>query len=201
MPEANLRGHSVPAEGEHPSRAGWVLNPLLSINDLVPVANATEKAQKLADIGASATRPLVVAQADTKAIEAAWSEAGPWYRLAGGQRTWKVDGADKDVPGNATTDLMSVTVTDAPAGEYRINVFVAAFGAGIIPTSLGILAAGSTVYSPRNDLTTTGQTQSHEATYTHTGGTFTVLVRMTVAAGYPTSNFRGSGSRLVVELA
>ena len=201
MPEANARGHQVPAEGEHPSRAGWVLAPLLSINDAVPVANAIEKAQKLAAIGASAARPLVVLQADTHALETTWSTSGPWFRLAGGVRTWKVDGANTPVPGDIATEVLSLTITDAPAGEYRIRVGIAAYSTGVIEGTATILAAGSTVYAPRNDLSTTALTQHHDAVYTHGGGTLEVKVQLRTGAGSPASTFRGAGSRLMVELA
>jgi len=69
----SARKHTVPAALETPRRAA--INDLAaSINDIVPVANVTARAQLLADLAAmtppyvpSASRPLVIARADAPA--------------------------------------------------------------------------------------------------------------------------------------
>lgn len=66
MPSANARKHQVPTSAENPSRAGWVLNPLLSINDVVPVTSVSDRAAVVAALPAapSSAKPLIVLRAD-----------------------------------------------------------------------------------------------------------------------------------------
>ena len=67
------RKHNAPASGETPRRQS--INDLsLSINDWIPVANATERAQLVSDlnglsIGPTASRPLTVYRQDLGTIE------------------------------------------------------------------------------------------------------------------------------------
>lgn len=80
---ADTRGHNVPAAGDTPRRQ-TLLDLALSINDFVSVANATDRAQKLADIGASAARPLLVYRQDLGRFE--WTSGGgspAWRDLSG----------------------------------------------------------------------------------------------------------------------
>lgn len=70
---ADARGHNVPAAGDTPRRQ-TLLDLALSINDFVSVANTTDRAQKLADIGASAARPLLVYRQDVGRFE--WTIGG-----------------------------------------------------------------------------------------------------------------------------
>lgn len=65
MPTPNIRKHQVPTNLEAPSLAGWVLAPLLTINDFIYVANVTERAQKVVEIGV--TRPILFFRADAGA--------------------------------------------------------------------------------------------------------------------------------------
>lgn len=61
----SARNHTVPAPLETPRRQA-INDALASVNDIVPVANVTERAQLLADLGwtPSAARPLVISRAD-----------------------------------------------------------------------------------------------------------------------------------------
>lgn len=86
----DARKHVAPAGGETPRRQA--INDLsLSINDVVPVANVTERAQLVADLtsaGAppSSTRPLVVARADAfpgAALEVT-QDGVTWYAIGAG---------------------------------------------------------------------------------------------------------------------
>jgi len=79
----NARGHTVPSAGETPSRAA-IFQSLMTVNDIVPVANATARAQKLLDLGSSAARPLIVRQSDTGVY---WEHDGTAWRALGGGGT------------------------------------------------------------------------------------------------------------------
>ena len=61
----SARKHTVPAPLETPRRQA-INDALASVNDIVPVANVTERAQLLADLGwtPSAARPLVISRGD-----------------------------------------------------------------------------------------------------------------------------------------
>lgn len=59
----NDRKHTILGEPEQPSRAA--LNAMLaSVNDIVPVANTTDRATTAAALGPTTSRPLVVYRAD-----------------------------------------------------------------------------------------------------------------------------------------
>lgn len=68
----SARKHTVPAGGEVPERAA-INRALASVNDIVPVANTTERAQLVADLTAdgqppTAARPLYVHRGDMSAV-------------------------------------------------------------------------------------------------------------------------------------
>jgi hypothetical protein len=67
----DTRGHTVPATNDHPSRQGWVLGPLLSVRDPIPVANATARAALIVALAAlspaivpSTANPVFIFRAD-----------------------------------------------------------------------------------------------------------------------------------------
>jgi hypothetical protein len=67
----DARGHTIPASTDHPSRAGWVLSPLLSVKDPIPTANTTTRATLITTLGAltpaitaSTSNPIYVWRAD-----------------------------------------------------------------------------------------------------------------------------------------
>ncbi|WP_353707598.1 hypothetical protein ABRQ22_17205 [Cellulosimicrobium sp. ES-005] len=66
----SARKHTVPAPLETPRRQA-INDALASVNDIVPVANATERAQLLVDLGwtPSASRPLLIWRTDTTNFE------------------------------------------------------------------------------------------------------------------------------------
>jgi len=74
MPTTNARKHVIPAGGEQSISRLTVFESFgLSINDVVPVANTTERAQVVSALtakgrGPSATRPLVVHRADAPGL-------------------------------------------------------------------------------------------------------------------------------------
>lgn len=83
---SNARRHIVPAPGEPPRRRAFD-DLSLSINDVIPVANATARAQLVADLAAagapvSTTRPLYVHRADTGVTERT-TNGTLWLRVAG----------------------------------------------------------------------------------------------------------------------
>lgn len=79
----DVRKHTAPLPGETPARQ--VINDLsLSINDVVPVANPTERQQKYDELVAAgqnpALRPVIVIQLDTRAL---WHNDGSGWRTLG----------------------------------------------------------------------------------------------------------------------
>lgn len=68
----DAKKHSSVAAGEAPKR-GALADGLLSVNDIVPVSNATERAQLVAALSTSsapvgASKPLAVSRADARAL-------------------------------------------------------------------------------------------------------------------------------------
>lgn len=91
MPSANARKHQVPnPTGDAVSRASWVLAPLLSINDIVPVTSTTDRSAVVAGIGyvPSINRPLFVFRAD--------APAGREVEYTTNGTTWRTVPADDD---------------------------------------------------------------------------------------------------------
>lgn len=119
----DLRKHTAPAAAEVPRRQA--LNDLsMSINDVVPVANATERAQLVTDLtaagyGPTAARPLFVYQADQPVWTATkvTRDGTNWKSVLAGRlsahtaRT--VAGA---IPNNSITGLVWDAVTLVPTG-------------------------------------------------------------------------------------
>lgn len=68
VPETTARGHVVPSATDQPSRLGWVLGPLASVNDIVPVPDAASRQATFETINTdrpvSVDRPLFVFRAD-----------------------------------------------------------------------------------------------------------------------------------------
>jgi len=60
----NARGHTIPDTGVQPSRTG-IFSPLLTINDIVMVANATAQGIAIAAIAPTSARPLLIYRTDT----------------------------------------------------------------------------------------------------------------------------------------
>jgi hypothetical protein len=74
MATTDARGHTVPEATDHPTRQGWVLDPLMTVRDATPVANTTERAQLIVDLAAhspsivpSTTEPVFVWRANAVA--------------------------------------------------------------------------------------------------------------------------------------
>lgn len=74
----DVRGHTVPLGTEAPASPQEAIRELgLTVNDVVMAGSATDRAQKLTDIGSSATRPLLVMQTDTWTL---WLHDGSKWR-------------------------------------------------------------------------------------------------------------------------
>lgn len=64
----NERKHTVPAGGDNPSRAA-IVGAFETVNDIVPVADVTERNALGAAVGATTSRPLYVHRADAPASQ------------------------------------------------------------------------------------------------------------------------------------
>lgn len=88
MPTTDARGHSVPTSAEAPSRAGWVLAPLLTVKDPIPVANATARAAKIVELAGltpaivpSTSNPIFFFRADAgSGFELEYTTDGTTFR-------------------------------------------------------------------------------------------------------------------------
>lgn len=136
----SARKHIVPAAGETPRRA--VINDLAaSINDIVPVANATARAQLVADVvnvGHAWPRPLYVDRAD----------AHPARRLE-----VTIDGATW-VPVGVQHAWMGVIATDVAIAHGAVIT-----GAGINTSVVG----GKLPYATRMHVQLAGTAGFHSA--------------------------------------
>lgn len=130
----DAKKHTTIAPGENPNRAALAA-AILSINDVVPVANATEAAQIAATLEAAgqnfATAPLTVSRADAPAlhrIETTYD--GDSWMPASGVLHFANDGA-RDAWTTSFASFLSAGDTCVSAGvDYRWNgtAWVAAIG-------------------------------------------------------------------------
>ncbi|ONI62642.1 hypothetical protein CSIV_14300 [Microbacterium sp. CSI-V] len=102
--------HATLAPGEAPSRAG-LANSLLSVNDVVPVANATEQAQVVAALSTSefpvgASRPLTTARADARPLHQIEVSRGGQFVPASGVLSFPTKTA-ADAWGSSFSSLLS----------------------------------------------------------------------------------------------
>lgn len=175
----DLRKHDAFGENEQPSRAGF--NALsLSINDFVPVANVTERAQLVADLnaigrGPSAGKPLMVYRADARdGFRLEVSENGTSWRavnqpLAGGVQERIQRG--------------STTGTTAGNGTLPLTFSEPFVGTPVVTVSAGSTAGGVASVACTGVATATGQ---QVVCYTATGALVTGQnVRVNwIAVGY-----------------
>ena len=147
MSELDARRHSVPSGGDAPSRAGWVLGPLLTVRDPIPVANATDRAQVLTDLAAagivpSASEPIFFFRADAgTGRELEYTTNGTtFHTVIAGDTGWVA--ATYNASWNTYTTLKTRLVGGAQlslTGLIRPNTGTVAAGG---TTSVATLAAG-----------------------------------------------------------
>ncbi|WP_295787519.1 hypothetical protein [uncultured Microbacterium sp.] len=108
----DAKKHNIPAPGEAPTRAALALG-FLSINDVVPVANATEQAQLKSNLASTAypiaaTRPAVSIRSDAPALHAIeYSGNGDVWLPASGVLHFASD-AVRNAWTNANSALLTV---------------------------------------------------------------------------------------------
>ena len=173
----DARGHDVPGELEAPDYRDT--NRLsASINDFVPVANVTERAQLLADLAAqnppyipSPTRPLIVSRADAPASNRLEVNDGAGFRsvsAAGGKAVGFLDTSGRlTIPhglGYMPTQITAIMTTNADP----------AVGEGIP------LDYGATIDPLTNDTNVVVRvTNLRVSTWAGAGGTLRVAVQWT----------------------
>jgi len=138
----SARKHTVPAEGETPRFEA--INELgASINDIVPVANTTERAQLLADLGwaPSAARPLYVHRADTSAALEYTTDGTNWRPVGG------IEHFDSGAPAGTTVTGSALNVTANLAAAPFTRLVIAHAGVYGTPTS-GIWDAALSIGVP-----------------------------------------------------
>lgn len=184
------RTHTIPLAGETPRRQA-IVDLATSINDIVPAANATARAQILADLTAAgqaptAARPLYVMQTDTREIwehnGAAWS---PWG-LRG--YSWVARTPGVVLVGVATmTNILSIALpADAPAGLYQVDAAILARSDAATTHYSRIRVGGLWLDGhdagadfPANQDVARTKLQ----TFTHAGGAVTVYLDLQINAG------------------
>lgn len=134
----NTRGHTVPAAGETPSRAA-IFGALLTVNDIVPVANTTARQQLVADLtaagrGPTPSRPLYVTRADAVAgRELEYTTNGTTFRtVATAHGTQRAGSVAVGSPGTSGGGEVTVAfATPMPTANFAVTITDTNVGAGI----------------------------------------------------------------------
>lgn len=133
----DIRKHVVPGAGDAPSRQA-LLDLGLSINDIVPVASTTERAQLVVDLtntgrAPSLARPLIVFRTD--------ATPGSELEVTSDGATWRAVNKPTDSGWINITPASGFTTTDAQYrlkdGEVRVR--------GAIKRTAGVFPTGSYV--------------------------------------------------------
>lgn len=161
----DARGHTVPASSDHPSRAAWVLTPLLSVRDPIPVASATAQAtlvSTLSGLGvtASTSNPIYTFRAD--------APAGRELEYTVNGSAWKalVVGAYAIYATSTTCASDGTWSVTFPAGKFSVAPMIFAQGHGNVPVLIVNVLPGTE--------TTTGC--SGNSLFYNTGGVWGVSV-------------------------
>lgn len=133
MSELDARRHTVPSGDDTPSRAGWVLGPLLTVRDPIPVANASDRAQALLDLAAegitpSASQPIFFYRADA-----------PVHA--------RLEVVDDQPVRSVGVHRGKTTVTTASDGRATINHGLGTVPTAVIATLFGNTDGGATIPS------------------------------------------------------
>lgn len=150
----DARGHTVPAGSDvfDPQGADVALG--LSINDVVPVANATGRNSALSAVGATSSDPLLVARSDTGEIEGSWGSG--FYSISDHALSVLKSGypADKSIS-SGTLDLIASSdsggipsITIDPGGHVKLDLsflYVASTSSTAASGTLSLLVDGAIV--------------------------------------------------------
>ena len=176
-----------PAGGGSPTVA---LNParFASAGAPLPVASSTERDALTAYNGLQVLRKDQNGRVETY-NGAAWAYVGQHWDFERGVST---DSNPGDITG--TTSLMSGTITNAPAGRYRIDFQTCLYSASLFRGFVRV-TAGATSKETRFDWQSASNPLSPTAYmfYTHTGGNLTITGSYRVTAGQPIITGAASG--------
>lgn len=209
MPTTDLRGHTVPVAGDHPSRTAWVLNPLMTVRDPIPVADVTARAAKIVALAGaspavvpSTANPVFVFRADAPAgAQLEFTTNGStWYTVPGyvpiaSRSVHARRGSSGAFASGSFTSIQSATLpAAAPAGLYVVS-FTLMLSCTV--TAVGYLRgnfAGVGVTGDDPFEVNTGiRSHSVQVPVTHSGGATTIEVQAQVSAGTGTAP---AGSRV-----
>ena len=187
------RTHTIPLAGETPRRQA-IIDGFASVNDIVPVANTTARAQVLADLTAAgqaptAARPLYVMQTDTREV---WEHNGttwsPWG-LRGYVYSTRLD--TNATAGNSTmaTVLTLSLPADSPAGIYLLDVGIRWY-CNVNATAYKRITVGGTELpgtgSDENLVAGHDSNRSIHTTFNHiSGGATAVVLSAQINGGAP----------------
>lgn len=176
----DVRGHTVPAANDHPSRAALIALAL-SVKDPIVVASASARATKVADLAAagvtaSAANPIFFWRQDAGAgLELEATTDGVTFRTLSSVATMVATDPGTQMDFTSATDLAAVSMSMVTGRRYRITgcfegVMVAAstlvtvrlmIAGGAAPAGYlfyGAAAAGQVVYGNGEYLHTSGST-------------------------------------------
>lgn len=209
MSTTDARTHTVPAAGDRPARRAFD-DLSLSIRDAIPVANATARSQKLAQLAAltpsitpSTANPIEFFRADAPAgQEYEYTTNGvdfwtrPGLRAGRYSATARRGGPDEFSPTQQATAANVVLPTTAPAGLYLVTYKVTMT---CTQTSIGYLRGlwGTASVTEDDPMTVDSSFRSQSTTVTvvHGGGQVNVAAVALIAAGKATVQ---AGSRVTV---
>lgn len=200
----SVRKHTVPAGTETPSRAA-ILNGFLSVNDIVPVANTTERSSAATSIGPTASRPLFVYRADAPVgQEIEVTENGTAWRTVmsySGPTAWTVKrtsaNANDSFASGSMVSLLSTTITGAPIGTYLITATLVLSSSITAGGNFRLVVAGvNTTDDARADVNTQVRPTSFTVAHVHGGGNLQMEVFYQAASG--TTTVWTNGSRFTV---
>jgi hypothetical protein len=190
MPVANRRKHQIQAAGDTPSRAG-IMGVFETINDIVMVANTTERATVATDIAPTAARPLFVWRQDAPTgLKLEVTEDGTnWRRItdaptaplvAYGQETVNAGttGTAEARIGGAHNIASAALVPGRAYEAVAAGLLNATGGAGLIRVNLRMSTTTPTATSPavgttQHDIRVAGGPGQQE--YSTAGQPFAVL--------------------------
>lgn len=149
----NARGQTVPAGSDAFDPQGSDVSLGLSVNDVVPVANATARGTALTNIGATTSRPLLVSRTDSQEIEGSWGSG--FYAVSDHALSVLKSGSpgNKTMAASSTVDLIASgdtggipSITIDPGGRIKLDVsfqFVAATAGTAAAGTLSLLLDGA----------------------------------------------------------
>ena len=209
MPITDASGHIVPAGSDALARSNF-LNLSASINGLKQVANATARAQLLADLAAAtpsfvptAARRLYVQQTDTGEVYE-YTSASAFTIWGTRGYSWESRLAAVVLVGvSSMGNVLSLTLpTDAPAGVYAIDSDVISRSDAAAATYVRVQWAGGSLPGNADAVDNPGgvdvaRTVHHTVTHT-AGGAATILLGLQINGGTSAWNRAKPGTTLRV---